>query len=127
MINFLGGDNNYYTHQKIKSTNGWSRQNGTNESGFNAIPHAWRTDSGGFSSSEDYGSDAAWWTCSISNDNKLYSGGKLVFVVKTNDETNHTLRVQDKNGQWREEMDFRSFFSEATSASGYAIRCIKNK
>lgn len=125
MINFLGGDN-YYTHQKIKSTNGWGRQNGTNESGFNAIPHAWRTDTGSFSSSEDYGAYAAWWTCSISSENKLYFP-KMVFVVKTNDEKNHTLQVQDNNGQWREESDFRSLFSEAISTWGYAIRCIKNK
>ena len=54
LTEYLGGHGN-----KMKSTSGWKRHNGTNSSGFNGLPGGTRTYDGAFK----YGDmDAYWWS-----------------------------------------------------------------
>ena len=60
LTNFLGGK--IESSAKIKSSKGWSQNgNGTNESGFNALPGGTRSINEAFSFAGDYG---YWWTSS---------------------------------------------------------------
>ena len=68
LLDHLGGDK--VAGEKLKSRSGWSENgNGTNSSGFNALPGGYRGRSGDFSSlgnyalfwsSSEYGSNGAW-------------------------------------------------------------------
>ena len=58
LINNLGGES--VAGKKMKSTNGWKENgNGTNESGFNALPGGYRYYNGTFNSIGFYG---FWWS-----------------------------------------------------------------
>jgi uncharacterized protein (TIGR02145 family) len=58
LTDFLGGDNK--AGEKIKSKTGWQKNgNGTNSSGFNALPGGARNTNGTFTSIGKYGS---WWS-----------------------------------------------------------------
>jgi len=58
LVDFLGG-NNEYTWAKLKNTEGWKLSNGTNESGFSAIPGGYRSTKNHF----DYaGWGASFWS-----------------------------------------------------------------
>jgi uncharacterized protein (TIGR02145 family) len=58
LINFLGGEN--VAGKKMKSTSGWNHNgNGTNISGFSAIPSGVRRGKGSFG----IGDDVYWWSC----------------------------------------------------------------
>jgi uncharacterized protein (TIGR02145 family) len=60
LTNFLGGK--IESSVKIKASKGWSQNgNGTNESGFNALPGGTRSINEAFSFAGDYG---YWWTSS---------------------------------------------------------------
>ena len=52
-----------YEGEKMKSTSGWHNNgNGTNSSGFNALPGGYRESNGSFSS---LGSSGYWWSSSV--------------------------------------------------------------
>jgi uncharacterized protein (TIGR02145 family) len=67
---FLGGEG--VAGSKMKSTSGWAQSgNGSNESGFNALPGGYRGTGGNF---EGLTEKSAWWSStSASNDNAYYS------------------------------------------------------
>lgn len=60
LISFLGGEND--ASLKLKSTKGWDDiGNGTNSSGFSAMPCGWRSDIGEF---KGLGGNGSWWSSS---------------------------------------------------------------
>ena len=86
---------------KIKSEKGWKYGNGSNSSGFNALPAGYRNEGGKFSS---IGEDAIWWTSTECDSSQRIVGWFLfsdcVDILCTG----------------------RNIYME-----GYSIRCIKNK
>ncbi len=58
LVNYLGGES--LAFEKLQTTKGW-RINGTNESGFSALPNGTRGVYGPFESIDNY---ASWWTSS---------------------------------------------------------------
>jgi uncharacterized protein (TIGR02145 family) len=71
LIDFLGGANN--AGGKLKSTSGWQQNgNGTNNTGFNAIPGGYCHEEGKF---EGIGAVGFWWT---STDNSQFNQNSMV-------------------------------------------------
>ncbi|MFK5854768.1 MAG: FISUMP domain-containing protein [Bacteroidota bacterium] len=61
--------------EKMKSTSGWNNNgNGTNSSGFNALPGGSRTS---FGTTANFGSNGFWWTSSEDSDTYALSRGLL--------------------------------------------------
>ena len=97
LITYLGGE--AVTGAKIKSNPGWKDNgNGTNASGFTAVPGGYRFKNGVFNAEGYFGS---WWT---STANSKFSAWF------------YSLRYDD-NGIYR-----NNFGKE----DGYAVRCIRN-
>jgi uncharacterized protein (TIGR02145 family) len=93
--------------KKIKSSNGWSKSNGTNESGFNALPGGYRFNYGQF----DYlNIEGKWWTSTL-------RGRKAdVFVI-----TNAVL--PNDNGEYN---SFSKIGNPEYWGSGLSVRCLKD-
>jgi uncharacterized protein (TIGR02145 family) len=96
----LGGQNT--AGRKIKSESGWEKSedgksgNGTNETGFNALPAGQREWDGGFC---DLGKTAAWWTAS-----RIGKSAWFAVVRSAND---------------------RLWMIGYTKGSGYSVRCLR--
>lgn len=96
LINYLGGFEDAL--QKLQSTSGWdSFEQGTNESGFNALPAGCRLDTNTFYYLLRF---AAWWTA-------------------TEDEKNNVPVYNIRGGEIQ-----RSLVTK--KGIGYPVRCIKN-
>lgn len=93
----LGGEK--IAGAKLKSSTGWGdKGNGTNESGFNAIPSGMRQFNGGYSNETDY--SYFWSSTDRPGDNAWYFG------------------LSNKNSI------AKTFFSQ--KGNGFSVRCIKN-
>ncbi|NOQ72710.1 MAG: hypothetical protein GQ574_11940 [Crocinitomix sp.] len=98
MIEHLGGED--VAAEKLRSTEGWDGKNGTNSSGFNALP------SGARKSDEFYGSNyrhkAIWWSISVW-DGQFFQASFSI----------------DGNSVWLDD-------SDDNESRGYAVRCVKD-
>jgi uncharacterized protein (TIGR02145 family) len=65
--------------KKLNSTSGWINNNGTNESGFTALPRGFRTNLGNY---DEYGLNGWWWTTSI---NPTNNAAKVFYITDDND------------------------------------------
>ncbi len=83
---------------QLKSTTGWNSSNGTNTTGFTALPGGFRTYNQQFIF---MGDDGYWWTGTEENDEMAWIRGMSVA----------------NNGVYRD------FFEKS---SGLAVRCVKN-
>jgi uncharacterized protein (TIGR02145 family) len=90
--NYLGGDEN--AEKKLKYTEYWnSNGNGTNESGFSAIPVTRFNLDGGFYF--EHGSEGNWWTSTDSNSD-------LAFLRSMSNENEQLIRNElDKSSNFR--------------------------
>ena len=96
MTDFLGGPS--VVGGKMKTNYGWGNDgNGTNSSGFSALPGGYRDDNGGFYSAGSYG---VWWSSSPSGSNSW-----------------HRALSSSNEGIFRSDVDRRN---------GYSIRCIQD-
>ncbi len=92
----LGGE--LVASKELKATTGWSRNgNGTNSSGFSAIPGGYRTSKGPFNAR---GGSGYWWSSTPSGDNAWYC---VMFSG-----------------------DFTANKFYGRTQSGFSVRCIKN-
>ena len=97
-IGFRGTDEG----EKMKSTTGWNNNgNGTNSSGFNALPGGGRDSS--WSSFDDLGIFGYWWSSSE------YSGTDAAWARYLTNESGQVYRD--------------NYFYKAT---GFSVRCVKN-
>jgi uncharacterized protein (TIGR02145 family) len=97
LINSLGGINE--AGIKMKTKTGWSDDgNGTNESGFSALPSGARNNSGEFN---DLGRDGYWWSSS--------------------ENTNETAWTRGLNYGYGE-----VFRGNANKRNGFAVRCVQD-
>jgi uncharacterized protein (TIGR02145 family) len=97
LVKNLGGEK--LAGAKLKSISGWGdKSNGTNESGFNAIPSGMRQFNGGYSNETDY--SYFWSSTDRPGDNAWYFG------------------LSNKNSI------AKTFFSQ--KGNGFSVRCIKN-
>jgi uncharacterized protein (TIGR02145 family) len=101
LINYLGGEE--LAAIKMKSISGWRENDGTNESGFSALPGGYRDSFRG--NIYAVGWDAGWWTSSQPNIQGAGGGDALSIYLK-------------KNGKISTGMDFRR--------TALSVRCIKN-
>jgi uncharacterized protein (TIGR02145 family) len=84
--------------RELKSTSGWSKGgNGTNSSGFDALPAGYRSSKATFGSRN---SGAYWWSSTTSQDNAWYC------VMFSNENTAN------------------KFYSH--KESGFSVRCVKD-
>lgn len=98
MENYLGGNEN--AGKKLKSTENWNSDgNGTNESGFSAIPVTGFNLDGGFYF--EHGSEGNWWTSTESNSD-------LAFLRSLSNENDQL------------------FSNELYKSSGFSVRCVKD-
>jgi len=104
LIDFLGGD--IHAIEKIKSINGWKdNHNGTNSSGFLALPAGYRNDNGLFG---DPGCEICWW------------GGNGEFVAYINACSIQSSLIPSA------ETDNLIILDVAIGPSGYSVRCIRD-
>jgi uncharacterized protein (TIGR02145 family) len=97
LTDYLGG---YDKGKKMKSSSGWAEDgNGTNESGFSALPGGYRFGNGNFGK---VGIDGAWWS---STENTKNSASSLYMSCRSDD-----ARV--KNSKDKQE--------------GYSVRCLRD-
>ena len=83
---------------QLKSTDGWGTGNGTNETGFTALPGGFRREDGFY---DFIGSDGYWWTATQENDEMAWVRGmSLAF-----------------------QMTYRDIFNKE---SGLSVRCLRN-
>ena len=69
LTDYLGGDS--IAGDKMKSTSGWQNNgNGTNSSGFNALPGGYLINDGDF---DDVGAGGSWWSLSESDSDYPWS------------------------------------------------------
>jgi uncharacterized protein (TIGR02145 family) len=114
MINYLGGVGNQYSEngagQKLKNTSGWEQPNnqryynGTNESGFNALPGGFCYSWGSFS---DMGQFAHFWT-STTEKNYTWETDKNHMVTRV---------LSSSSGEVSEGGGYKE--------AGHYVRCIK--
>lgn len=91
-----------YSNVKLKSTFGWDNNgNGTNETGFNALPSGHRYTDGRFAG---IGTNASWWSI-VGTDEKICSWNPHWFIYNT-----------------RNDLDWFG----VDAPGGYSVRCIKN-
>lgn len=83
---------------QLKHTAGWSTLNGTNETGFSALPGGFRRDDGAFGFAGD---DGYWWTATQENDEMAWVRGMSI----------------------ASQMTYRDIFNKK---SGLSVRCIRN-
>jgi uncharacterized protein (TIGR02145 family) len=96
LTNYLGDEN--VAGKTMKTTSGWSKNgNGTNDSGFSALPLGFRNAKGLFSST---GSSTYWWSSTSYNLNAWYT------VLFSKDAT--------------------AFKYYGQKESGFSVRCLKN-
>lgn len=98
-VHILGGE--CAASSKIKSVNGWKYGNGSNSSGFSAMPAGYRIEGGKYSS---IGEDARWWTSTECDSSQRIVGWFL-------DPDCVEILCSGSN----------------TLMEGYSLRCIKNK
>ena len=97
LINYIGGE--AFAGSKIKCKKGWNdKGNGTNITGFTALPGGYRFKTGGFNAEGYFGS---WWTSTENLTNSAWF---------------YSLRYDD-DGIYR---------NNYGKEDGYAVRCIKN-
>ena len=97
MVNILGGTNEAGT--KMKTKTGWSDDgNGSNESGFSALPSGGHNNTGTFS---DLGRDGYWWS--------------------STEDTPETAWTRGLNYGYGE-----VFRGNANKKNGFAVRCIQD-
>ena len=107
LINYLGGKN--IAGKKMKSTSGWKNNgNGTNESGFNALPGGMRNgdmswESRGDHEFEDIGKYGSFWASTN------IKGTAGLYTFSYNDTITSLTNVKDDNLK-----------------IGYSIRCVKD-
>ena len=95
LTDYLGGEN--VAGSDMKTTTGWNKQgNGTNSSGFSAIPAGYRSSKGSFSSR---GISGYWWSSTPSTENSWYC------VIFSKDGT--------------------AFKYYGQRESGFSVRCVK--
>jgi uncharacterized protein (TIGR02145 family) len=105
LINSLGGAD--IAGGKLKKTSGWyNNGNGTNESGFSALPNCVRQASNGvfWNCSEPNGALGWWWSSTSSSNQNIEA--LLIFML-----------MHDSNA---------TFTDGDSRKSGRAVRCIKN-
>jgi len=103
LIKTLGGEGE--CSAKLKNISGWGDHNGTNESGFSALPGGVRTHEGNFGFIDD---DAQWWSStdwSATNSQKLWAWSCRLHY--------------DENSNFSPD-------NSATKGFGLSIRCVKN-
>ena len=64
----------------MNSPTGWINNNGTNESGFTALPRGFRTNLGNY---DEFGLNGWWWTTSI---NPTNNAAKVFYITDNSDE-----------------------------------------
>ncbi len=96
LTDYLGGEN--VAGSDLKTTTGWNKGgNGTNSSGFSAIPAGYRSSKGSFSSR---GISGYWWSSTPNPENSWY----CVIFSK----------------------DFTAYKYYGQRESGFSVRCVKN-
>jgi uncharacterized protein (TIGR02145 family) len=94
---------------KLKSTSGWAENgNGTNVSGFTAVPGGMRYSNGPFS--DNVGKNGYWWTCTTNKDFETLAYHRYMIYDSPYVHGDNTLdnRVGEGKGM------------------GFSVRCIKN-
>ena len=100
LTDYLGGDSIAGT--KMKSRSGWQNNgNGTNSSGFNALPGGWRLGSGDLYS---IGAEGFWWSSSENDTNSVW------------------FRYLDE----RRGDVYKYYFYKQKTNDGLSVRCIKD-
>jgi uncharacterized protein (TIGR02145 family) len=115
LINYLGKIGISTT---LKSKKGWESKQGTNKSGFSALPGGYVTENGKFSKTRESG---YWW----SSDEYVYTSDEEVEQVEDTDveifsATVFFIRGGDEEGHTLENMP-------AHKGNGYSVRCLRNK
>jgi uncharacterized protein (TIGR02145 family) len=118
LVEFLGGDD--AAGVMLKSNTGWLENvespdttkkvmingNGTNSSGFNALPGGERTEDGEF---KDIGSDGSWWSSTDKGASILTQDGKSAWGRELGSSYNHFYKSFDQ-----------------IKGRGKSVRCIKD-
>lgn len=118
LTEFLGGDD--AAGVMLKNNNGWLENvespdttkkvmvngNGTNSSGFTALPGGYRDEFGSF---KNIGEDGSWWTSSDNGASILSEEGKSAWARELGSSYKHFYRSFDQN-----------------KGEGKSVRCIKD-
>ena len=76
LLDCQGGSSNA---KKLKYITGWTNNNGTNESGFSALPRGFRANLGFY---DEFGVNGWWWTSSL---NPSSNGAKVFYIADVSD------------------------------------------